>query len=261
MNRIQENTVLGIKYTTNILYNEQIGWHGNRVHYLHQDNDGSFRLIDCDISSKEMTVTEWRSEIMTLSRFNYDNTTPKCVKDLNNDGYRWEGSLLNGLPFGYGCIYGSDNELMYCGFVFEGKKVCYGMEYYPSINIIQYCGSFVNGLRYGFGFLYDMNGNEVYSGEWAYGNNKLYELCIYKNNGLCFDFSVNSVRIDTLKDITRLIVIKLSYLKKLEIGNDSFPSTICCQIKDCDALEEIVIKESCFMLSQSLVLSSRFIIF
>ena len=42
---------------------------------------------------------------------------------MSISGERWEGNSLNGLPFGYGCVYNSENQLIYEGFMFNGMKM------------------------------------------------------------------------------------------------------------------------------------------
>ena len=55
------------------------------------------------------------------------------IVDLNDDGRRWEGEVLKGDLFGYGCLYDEENELEYEGWMIEGKKRCYGIEYWNDL--------------------------------------------------------------------------------------------------------------------------------
>ena len=83
--------------------------------------NGVIREIVCDIDDKWMRVTEMdegskeRHEI-DLSVLKYGVTV-----DLSENGERWEGNFLNGYPYGYGCLYNSENQLIYSGFIYEGK--------------------------------------------------------------------------------------------------------------------------------------------
>ena len=45
---------------------------------------------------------------------------------MNVDCCHWEGCELNSKPFGFGLEDNEEDNLMYEGFVFEGKKVCVG---------------------------------------------------------------------------------------------------------------------------------------
>ena len=58
-----------------------------------------------------------------------------------DDGMRWEGEVLKGDLFGYGCLYDEENELEYEGWMIEGKKRCYGIEYWNDIGLKKYCGA------------------------------------------------------------------------------------------------------------------------
>ncbi|KAM7454252.1 hypothetical protein BLSTO_04991 [Blastocystis sp. subtype 1] len=53
------------------------------------------------------------------------------VLDLNDDGERWEGDVLNNKPYGWGVLYDSENRMAYEGFRIGEVSVCYGRSYYP----------------------------------------------------------------------------------------------------------------------------------
>ena len=86
------------------------------------------------------------------------------IIDLNENGVRWEGSVLDGIPFGYGEIYNEDNNKIYKGFMFEGMKVCYGSEFYGDVEIVEYEGDYYKNMRYGYGRLYDKKNELIYEG-------------------------------------------------------------------------------------------------
>ena len=73
----------------------------------------------------------------------------KIVKQLSDDGSRWEGDWYNGKPFGFGSYYDGEGNRMYRGFVFEGKKVGFGVEYFADTHTVDYCGNFMNDKRHG----------------------------------------------------------------------------------------------------------------
>ena len=50
------------------------------------------------------------------------------VLDLNDDGERWEGDVLNSKPYGWGVLYDSENRKMYEGFRVGSVNVCYGIQ-------------------------------------------------------------------------------------------------------------------------------------
>ena len=72
------------------------------------------------------------------------------IIDLNEEGRRWEGGEWNGKPFGFGCEYSEEGNLVYEGFVFEGKKVCFGKEWNDdeNNNCLMYEGGYWNDERF-----------------------------------------------------------------------------------------------------------------
>ena len=63
------------------------------------------------VKSRDEECSEW-------IEMNLNNLKRGIVIDLNEKGDRWEGDSLEGIPFGYGCVYNSENQLIYKGFVF-----------------------------------------------------------------------------------------------------------------------------------------------
>ena len=62
------------------------------------------------------------------------------VLDLNDDGERWEGDVLNDQPYGWGVLYDSENRRVYEGFRIGDANVCYGRSYYPENQKVEYEG-------------------------------------------------------------------------------------------------------------------------
>ena len=104
----------------------------------------TIRVIECNIEEKWMKVREKRENEMDWIEMEDINVKKGNVVDLNENGVRWEGDSINGNPYGYGCIYNEENHLIYNGFIFEGKKVCYGKDMYEDNGIIEYEGGYYN---------------------------------------------------------------------------------------------------------------------
>ena len=77
------------------------------------------------------------------------------VLDLNDDGERWEGDVLNNQPYGWGVLYDSENRMVYEGFRIGDVNVCYGRSYYPDVQKVEYEGGICEGKRWGRGIQYD----------------------------------------------------------------------------------------------------------
>ena len=89
------------------------------------------------------------------------------ILDLNDEGDRWEGDVLNDEPFGWGVMYDKEGRKVYEGFRLGGEAACYGRKYYADISRVEYDGEWCVGRRWGRGTQYDRNGVVVYEGEWV----------------------------------------------------------------------------------------------
>ena len=111
----------------------------NKNVYIHSevlDNDVIQEIV-CDNENKCMKVRERSENSIEWIELELNELHRKSILDLNENGFRWEGDCLNGYPFGYGSIYNGNNELIYKGFVYEGMKVCFGIEYYGDIGKVE----------------------------------------------------------------------------------------------------------------------------
>ena len=74
--------------------------------------DGIIREIICDKEDKWMKVKERKEESEEWNEIDLYGLQRGITLDLNEKGDRWEGDALNGSPFGYGCEYNSENQLI-----------------------------------------------------------------------------------------------------------------------------------------------------
>ena len=86
--------------------------------------NNSTRVIECDIKEKWMKVREKRENEVDWIEMDESEIKKGDIIDLNENGVRWEGSVLDGILFGYGEVYNEDNNKIYKGFMFRGMKVC-----------------------------------------------------------------------------------------------------------------------------------------
>ena len=201
----------------------------------------------------------------------------KLVLDLNDDGERWEGDVLNNQPYGWGVLYDSENRRVYEGFRVGEVNACYGTLYYSDIQRVEYEGEICEGKRWGRGVQYDRNGNIVFEGEWMNNeqlskrvvlseenqllHNHIEELIVGNNscNGRewsALDLSLmSSLRLlevgdECFENVKEVKLIGLNELERVEIGKNSF--TKCKNdcgydpdrhfyLKDCERLRELKI--------------------
>ena len=211
----------------------------NRSVYTQSEllSNGVIREVICDKEEKWMKVRERKEESEEWNEINLDGLKRGITIDLNEKGDRWEGDSLNGNPFGYGCLYNSENQLIYSGFIFKGLKVCYGMEMYGDIGLVEYEGGFYKGNRYGNGKLYDKKNELIYEGEW------------YMNNPL----DTRSVKID--RDLKEEDIH--FGLEELEIGENCCNDLKCFKLIGFDHLKKLIFHKNSLKNLNSLVISNN----
>ena len=168
--------------------------------------------------------------------------------DLSNDGKRWEGGVLKGEVFGYGCLYDEENQLEYEGWIIDGIKRCYGTEYWNDLGIVKYTGSWYSGMKHGYGVLYDRRGDIEHEGlfrnDYAFDIDTTIHWNV--NNDLTINSYVESLIIDDdfTPSLETLSLTNLEMLlKKIEIGNNCFRGVIDFVIDGLNALESVKIGE------------------
>ena len=172
------------------------------------------------------------------------------VLDLNDDGERWEGDVLNNQPFGWGVLYDSEGEKAYEGFRIGGVSVCYGTRYYADIQKVEYEGEWCEGKRWGRGIQYDRNGDVIIDGEWVSDDYKI-EKHVVMTRGF---FSLHS-HIEELivtndccneRERTALDLSFMSNLRLLEVGDDCFENVRRMRLIGLSQLERVLIGKDCF---------------
>ena len=207
--------------------------------------NGNIQIIQCDIKEKWMKVFTKNQNNTNDSDWNemdLNELRKGIVVDLDDNGNRWEGNCLSNDPFGYGCIYNSDNHLIYNGFVFEGMKVCYGSEYYEDIGLIEYIGDYYCNSRFGEGKKYDKKNELIYEGEWSNDNMKSRSELLIEDefDDSLIDFSVDKLEItetsSTSLPISCFQFIYFPYLKEICITGTLFKNVVTFEISNCNEL-------------------------
>ena len=221
----------------------------NNTRYIHSEllPDNSIRVIECDIDEKWMKVKSRVGKCSEWNEMNLNNLQRCDIIDLSEKGDRWEGDSVEGIPFGYGCEYDSENQLIYKGFVFEGMKVCYGIVFYGDIGIVEYEGEFYKGNRYGNGKLYDKKNVLIYEGEWANNNPfELYSLRIeneLKEEDIHYDLEELEIGENCGNDLKYFKLIGFDHLKKLIFHKNSLKNLNSLVISNNNELTIIEIED------------------
>ena len=256
------------------LYHYDVGWYHEGVAKTESSvllEMSRERVIEVDMETKQ---------VVRVNGEEVSGVEHKQVLDLSDDGERWEGDVLNDQPYGWGVLYDSEGEKVYEGFRLKEVNVCYGRSYYPDIQKVEYEGGICEGKHWGRGVLYDRNGNTVFEGVWMGDkeiaksgvidphsqllHTQLEELvvsneCCSEEERTVFDFKLlpNLQRLKVgdkcFKHVTKVELVGMKQLKKVEIGENCFspdscwpPRKGCFRLKDCPLLRELMIGDSSF---------------
>ena len=234
---------------------------------IHCEADKQLVILS-NIKTKEMEIiTEKGIEDQSAVLLNQ-------VLDLRREGDRWEGPTLHSSPFGYGCLYDGENRIVYEGFMYNEKRVCYGINYYNHVETVHYQGGLYDNGRWGIGRMYDLQGVVEFEGIWLDNHkmnscNPIQPYIVHsqmKNIRLQkmvpeIENQIKSCTLSQFFDQVKQIIIgnnclqhrisfcidQLMLLETIKIGNDSMNSCLtdqpggCCQIRNCPNLKRISI--------------------
>ena len=202
---------------------------------------GAYRMVVADVNRREMIIYE-----------DSERTDPQCTKeviDLDVNGKRWEGGVRDGKPFGYGVVYDEEGRKEYEGFMVDGVKVCYGIEYYSDIEWVKYRGFFYEGKRLGKGVLYDRNGMIEYDGLWKNGESysNLHDTNTIDNTTESVDIHYNSYN----NEKTLILPFFLCSLKRVVIEHKCFEKARVFELDGLRELESIDVGNECFTITDN----------
>ena len=200
MSEIEERVYLLGLFNNNELKCKKNG--DNELILYSRNNDKRGLLLNKNEKSMKIVLTkENGNELYVVD----ENDIEKgVVKQINENGSRWEGDWYNEKPFGFGSIYDGEGNRIYSGFMFEGKKIGFGTEFFADNHKVDYCGNFMNDMRHGRGTTYDRNGNKLFEGDWRCGKNDFEDKIVIE-----FNCEEDDVRIHDL-------------IKELEIGENCY---------------------------------------
>ena len=222
---------------------ETIKVEGKEILYGIRRDNGDILELRCNIDLKRMDFCNRvdQNEFVIITN---------VIIDLNDIGERWEGDSLLDLPFGYGRIYSANNTLKYYGCMFEGKKVCYGEEYYEDGTTLEYKGNFLNNKRHGKGILYNKGSIPLFEGNWQFGDFSS-QLIIPAgcSNVRLFTDNVKELIIEDscYKDVRSIHFESNCILERLVIGRKCFTTVSELVIAYCSKLKSVVIDNESFV--------------
>ena len=171
------------------------------------------------------------------------------VVDLNDNGERWEGDVLNNQPYGWGVLYDSENRRTYEGFRIGEVNVCYGRSYYPENQKVEYEGGICEGMRWGRGIQYDRNGKTVFEGEWM-NNEPLSKRVVVNEENQLLHSHIEELIVSNNScngpEWTTLDLSLMSSLQLFEVGDECFRCVDEVKLIGLNQLERVVIGKNSF---------------
>ena len=195
-------------------------------------SEGLSQSVMVDMDSKEMIV--YRNDERIDTQYSVE------VIDLDATGRRWEGEVKDKKPFGYGVIYDEEGRKEYEGFMKDGMRVCYGIEYYSDIGQVKYKGCYNSDNRFGKGVLNNRNGEVEYDGPWK--DDKPYSFSL---DGTTIDNHVELLDIpsDSFNELESFVLPSFIHsLKRIVIGDYCFRSVHLFELDGLSELESIEIR-------------------
>ena len=127
-----------IVYSFNVSSTSYLTIKGTVHSFIQSYKDNKEQCIECDIEEKWMKVKERENHSSDWIDVDLSELYHCNIIDLNDKGERWEGDSLNSIPFGYGSTYNEENQVIFSGFLYEGKKFFFGVEFFADIDTIEY---------------------------------------------------------------------------------------------------------------------------
>ena len=165
--------------------------------------------------------------------------------DLNDDGERWEGDVLNNKPYGWGVLYDSENRRAYEGFRIGEVNICYGTRYYSDIQMVEYEGEWLEGKRWGRGMQYDRNGKTVFEGEWMNDDNQIEKRVVLNEENQFLHSHIEELIVENNScngpEWAALDLSFISHLRLLEVGDECFKYVDEVKLIGLSKLERVLI--------------------
>ena len=206
----------------------------------------------------EVAVNSVSKELLVVDEMSVSGIEHEQVLNLNDDGERWEGDVLDDCPFGWGVLYDSENRRVYEGFRIGDVNVCYGKYYYSDIQKVEYEGEICEGKRWGRGVQYDRNGDIVIDGEWIADAELKTSITISEESTFLHSLIEELTVSDNSCNGEEWKVLEfglMPYLRDLHIGNYCFRGVSIVTLYHAHNLERVVIGSHCFSTMDEIVMN------
>ena len=190
-------------------------------------------------------------QLVKVNNIRVDCITHNALIDLS-EGNAWHGDGVDDQPFGWGVLYDSEGEKKYEGFRIGEANVCYGIQYYPDIQKVEYEGEWCDGKRWGRGIQYDRNGCTVFDGVWMDDEPVIKRMVLNEENQLLHNHIEELTVSNGSCNGSEWIVLDLSFipsLRELKVGDSCFECVKRVKLIGLKRLERVVIGNNSFSLN------------
>ena len=236
------------RYFLGLLGNYKLVIKDNHQVYYSDSVCGESMLVECSKSDNSMTLLKRRCNADVFVRIDGCEIGKGVKKMLNEDGSRWEGDWYNEKPFGFGSLFDGEGNRIYSGFMFEGKRVGFGTEYFADCSKVDYCGNFINDKRHGWGESYDRNGQQLYEGDWRCGKNDFEERIVIENEEDCLKFHESIKELEIGENCLNewrdhLVIENYPNLQSIVVKKNSLKNLNSLKICNCEKLKTIEVED------------------
>ncbi len=173
------------------------------------------------LSNSNVTWDE-RLRTITVDQPQNQNNTPPVSEFTYDNGMKYKGQIMNGVPHGEGEIRNINGKLFYQGEFKNGVPEGQG-KMFDENEKLAYEGQIYNRIPNGYGKGYDEKGKVWYEGQWKDGNPVDLANFIAKNSKPSTD-KINIDQINTISDLKRYLEQNYSELDT-SIGKTKFKFT------------------------------------
>ena len=215
--------------------------------------------------SKErvVEVNVMKRELLRVGSENLSGIEHNQVLDLNDDGERWEGDVLNNEPYGWGTLYDNEGNKAYEGFRIGNVNVCFGRSYYSDVGMVEYEGERCDGKRWGRGIRYNRYGDVLFDGEWMNNNPVKTRIEITRENQFLHNHVEQLIVCDDCcngREWKEVDFSLLERLREIKVGDRCFQKSDGVKITGLKELEKVQIGRRCFAQNDVSDHSDRFFV-
>lgn len=208
----------------------QVNWKSGIV-------DGEMIVANVETKMLEGVYTVENGVVQCSAKM--DGVETNIVDNLSTSE-RWEGGIRDHEPCGWGQFFDENNRVVYEGFRYKERNVCYGTYYHENMvdRIVYYQGMIYDDEHYGMGRFFDRNGTKEYEGEWIGDSNAFSSVFTIGEDSCRLNSMTHRVTTNShsMYYSRPLVFRQLWHLEKIELGDSCFMSPLPSLFVSIDSL-------------------------